>query len=395
MASKRIGKGLLLILAFSITSGVVQAQQASDFGADMFLTIRDCTGIDPMDSCVWPGDPPHVQNRSAFINFLSTVESTSISLSEPGFGGGQAGVEFGGDLFMPTLANSVSSTDWSRNGASIFSWQTVTYTGTAPAEVPFGGDFSYSLTGTANASCGFSKEVDTGGFQFTHSYIKHECGSILVILQITDLELDQVIAVERLDSDDGLIASPTTVQTTIEMVPGRPYEVFAVVQTIARGAGQVIDSSNSFEIGLVDPETGEVTKDIPKSLPELQTTLIPASDENQPASIQIDVLPDDTDNEIQVGRNGVVPVALITSPTFYAPDVDPDSLQFGPGASLVAGPGGGPEDVDGDGDLDYVVHFRAQEAGFSCGDTTAYLSGLTIWDDIIIGSDTIEVTDCP
>lgn len=395
MARKRIGKGLLLILAFSITSGVVQAQQASDFGADMFLTIRDCTGIDPLDSCVWPGDPPHSQNRSAFINSLSTVESTSISLSEPGFGGGQAGVEFSGDLFTPTLANAVSTTNISRNGASIFSWQTVTYTGTAPTEVPFGGEFSYSLTGTADASCAFSKDVDTGGFQFTHSYNKDECGSLNIILQITDLELDQVIAREQLQSDDGLIASPTTVETTVEMIPGRPYEVFAVVQTIARGANQMIDSSNSFEIGLVDPETGEVTKDIPESLPELQTTLIPASDENQPASIQIDVLPNDTDNQIPVGRGGVVPVALITSPTFYAPDVDRDSLQFGPGAALATGPGGGPEDVDGDGDLDYVVHFSAQEAGFFCGDTMAYLSGLTIWDDIIIGSDTIEVTGCP
>ena len=145
----------------------------------------------------------------------------------------------------------------------------------------------------------------------------------------------------------------------------------------------------------MDPDTGEVTKDVPDSLPELQNMLVPASDESQPDGIQIDVLPVSTKNRILVGRPGVIPIALITTPTFYAPDVDRDSLQFGPGAALVAGNGGGPEDVDGDGDLDYVVHFRAQEAGFSCGDTTAYLSGLTIWDDIIIGSDTIEVTGCP
>lgn len=395
MTSEKIGKLLPLILVFLAISGAVQAQQASDYGADMFLGIRDCTGIDPADSCVWPGDPLHSQNGTAFRNTLSTAESTSISLFEPGYGGGEAGIEFSGDLFTPTLANSVSSTELTRNGASIFAWQVVTYVGSAPTDVPFGGDFSYSLTGTADASCGFFKEVDTGGFQFTHSYIKDACGSILVTLQITDLVLDEVIATEGLLSDNGLITSPTTVQTTIEMIPGRPYEIYAAVQTIARGDGQMIDSSNSFEIGLVDPETGEVTKNIPDSLPELQNTLVPASDEDQPAGIQIDVLPGAEDNRIRVGRRGVIPVALITSPTFYAPDVDRDSLQFGPGGALVGGPGGGPADVDDDGDLDYVVHFRAQEADFSCGDAMAYLSGLTISDEIIIGSDTIEVTGCP
>ena len=393
--STRICRGLFLILAFSVASGALQAQQASNFGAHMALTISDCTGIDPLDSCVWPGDPLHVQNRWILGNFLDTEENTSISLSEPGFGSAQAGIEFSGDLFTPTLANASSSSEFSRNGASIFSWQTVTYIGTAPIEVPFGGDFSYSMTGTADASCFLWKDIDTGGFQFTHGFNTNECGSINVILEITDLELDQVIATETLQSVNGLIASPTTVQTTIEMIPGRPYEIYAVVQTIVRGLGQSLNSTNSFEIGLVDPDTGQVTKDVPDSLPELQNTLVPASDESQPNGIQIDVLPNDTDNLIRVGRRGVVPVALITTPVFYAPDVDRYSLQFGPNAALVAGRGGGPEDVDGDGDMDYVVHFRAQEAGFSCGDNVAFLSGLTIGDDIIIGSDTIEITRCP
>lgn len=395
MTSARNSKGLLSALVILVVSNVAHAQQASNFGAQLAATIRDCTGIAPLDSCIWPGGPPHQLNQAVFSNFTTTTTNQTVNVSEPDYGSATAGVEFGGDLFTPTLANAASSASLTRNGASVFSWQVVTYTGTAPVQVPFGGDYSYTKTGTVDSSCVFFKDVDTGGFQFQSSYNKDECGGINVQLRITDLELEQVIASESLQSINGEISSPTTVQTTIEMIPGRPYEIYAVVQTITRGVGQMIDSTNSFEIGLVDPVSGTVTKDIPDSLPQLKSTLIPASDESQPAGIEVDVLPGSTSNPIRVGRRGVIVVALITTPGFYAPDVDRETLQFGPGASLVVGNGGGPMDVDNDGDLDYVVHFGAEEAGFSCGDTTAYLSGLTISDDIIIGSDTIEMKGCP
>jgi hypothetical protein len=329
-----------------------------------------------------------------FSKFTSVAETTTINLSQQGYGGGTAGVEFSGALYTPTLRNTIASEPDTRNGASIFARQVVTFTGTAPTEVPFGGEFSYTASGTVDGSCNLFKDIDTGGFQFLSSYTKDQCGGINVQLQITDLDLDQVVASESLQSTS-LIISPTTVQTSVEMVPGRPYEIYAVVQTIVRGAGQMIDSSNSFEIGLVDPDTGTVTKDIPESLPELQNTLVPASDDIQPEGIEIDVLPGSADNEIRVGRRGVIPVALITTPSFYALDVDRDSLQFGPGASPVAHSGGGPVDIDGDGDLDFVVHFRAEDAAFGCSDATAYLSGLTVGNDIVIGSDPINVTGCP
>lgn len=396
MARLSMTKKLFIALALTGLTAAVHAQQASGFGADVALTIRDCTGIDPLDSCIWPGDPPHRQNRAAFLNFDSTNQNATFTLSEPGYGGGEAGVEFGGQLFTPTLLNMVESTDISRNGTSIFSWQTVTYTGTSPTEVPFGGEFSYTKTGTVDDTCFVFKDVDTGRFQIPNFVsLKQGCGSINLTLRITDLQLNQVVASERLQSFNGEILTGTTLTATVEMVPGRPYEVFAVAQTTARGAGQMIDSTNSFEIGLVDPDTGLVTKDVPPSLPQLQNTLIPASDENQPDTVEIDVLPGSADNEIREGRRGVIPVAILTTPDFDALSVDADTLQFGPGAALVSGPGGGPVDVDGDGDQDFVVHFRAQDADFACGDTTAYLSGLTLGDDIIIASDAIQVTGCP
>jgi len=46
-------------------------------------------------------------------------------------------------------------------------------------------------------------------------------------------------------------------------------------------------------------------------------------------------------------------------------------------------------DVDGDGDLDMVLHFNTQDTGIKAGDTEASLTGKTIDGKSIRGSDAI------
>ena len=52
------------------------------------------------------------------------------------------------------------------------------------------------------------------------------------------------------------------------------------------------------------------------------------------------------------------------------------------------------EDVDSDGDLDMVLHFKARDAGITCGDTEATLTGETIGGVPIEGTDAIKTPGC-
>ncbi len=52
------------------------------------------------------------------------------------------------------------------------------------------------------------------------------------------------------------------------------------------------------------------------------------------------------------------------------------------------------EDVDDDGDLDIVMHFRTQETGIECGDTDAVLTGETYDGQKFVGSDYIIPIGC-
>ncbi len=84
-----------------------------------------------------------------------------------------------------------------------------------------------------------------------------------------------------------------------------------------------------------------------------------------------------------VKDTGVIPVVIFTTDEFDAANVDHTTVRFGPnGASEThVNPQGvvrHVEDVDDDGDLDLVFHFRRGEAGIRCGDTSARLWGTTI-----------------
>jgi hypothetical protein len=111
-----------------------------------------------------------------------------------------------------------------------------------------------------------------------------------------------------------------------------------------------------------------------------------------PMAVSIDIKPGSDPNSINPSSKGVIPVAILTTPTFDAGTVDPSTVEFGP--NHVAPVHAALEDVDGDGDLDLILHFRTQATGIACGDTQAGLIGATTLGQAIAGVDAVHTVGC-
>ena len=110
--------------------------------------------------------------------------------------------------------------------------------------------------------------------------------------------------------------------------------------------------------------------------------------------VAIDIKPGSSPNTINPKSHGVIPVAILTTEPFDATTVDPLSVHFGPNGATEAHGKGHIEDVNQDGAPDLVLHFRTQDTGIKCGDTSASLTGETFNEDPIQGSDSIKTVGC-
>ena len=90
---------------------------------------------------------------------------------------------------------------------------------------------------------------------------------------------------------------------------------------------------------------------------------------------------------------GVIPVVLFGTPDLDVARVDFRSLAFGPDGAAPAHRRvqGHREDVNGDGFMDLVAHFRAPDIGLAPGDTMACLSATTVSGERLKGCDTVRV----
>jgi hypothetical protein len=110
--------------------------------------------------------------------------------------------------------------------------------------------------------------------------------------------------------------------------------------------------------------------------------------------VTINIRPGSFPNSINPNSKGVIPVAILTTETFDAQSVDPSTVMFGPNEATKAHSSAHLEDIDGDSDLDLLLHFRTQETGIQCGDTEASLVGEMFDGTPIEGSDTVRTVGC-
>jgi|GEM_PF-1978803 len=112
----------------------------------------------------------------------------------------------------------------------------------------------------------------------------------------------------------------------------------------------------------------------------------------QVINVEIDIKPGTFPNSVNPRSNGVIPVAILSTPAFDATSVDPATISFGTAQALAVQ--SAQEDVDNDGDVDLVLHFNTQDTGIKCGDTLAKLTGETFGSDLIIGTDSLNTVGC-
>ena len=111
-------------------------------------------------------------------------------------------------------------------------------------------------------------------------------------------------------------------------------------------------------------------------------------------TVDIDIKPGGFPNSVNPRSSGVTPVAILTTATFDATTVNPATVRFGATGTEAAPLHTALEDVDGDGDIDLILHFRTQATGIQCGDTSASLSGQTLNGQQIHGSDSVRTVGC-
>ncbi len=99
-------------------------------------------------------------------------------------------------------------------------------------------------------------------------------------------------------------------------------------------------------------------------------------------------------NSINPKSKGVIPVAILSTNTFDATTVDPQSVKFGPAKAEETHRRGHNEDINGDGKRDLVLHFRTQDTGIVCGNTSVSLTGITFSGQAIKGSASIRTVGC-
>lgn len=109
--------------------------------------------------------------------------------------------------------------------------------------------------------------------------------------------------------------------------------------------------------------------------------------------VQIDIKPGGTPNAINPRSNGVIPVAVLGTSTFPVVFVNQSSVRFGP-AGAAPQNGGQSEDVNDDGIMDLVFHFRTQDAAIVCGDTEETVTGTLTNGVSFRGSDAIVTVGC-
>jgi hypothetical protein len=110
--------------------------------------------------------------------------------------------------------------------------------------------------------------------------------------------------------------------------------------------------------------------------------------------VGVDIDPDSEENRISLNSSGHVVVAILGSAGFDPTEIDVTRTFFAAGrAKATHREGGHLEDVNGDGRLDLISHYRVPEVGIEAGDVEACLRGQMLDRTPFTGCDRVTTHD--
>lgn len=112
------------------------------------------------------------------------------------------------------------------------------------------------------------------------------------------------------------------------------------------------------------------------------------------STIALDIRPGSFPNSINVRSKSTVWVAILTTDTFDAATVDPTTALFGRTGTEASPMQYVLQDADNDGDADLMLHFNSYDTGLQCGDTSASLTGFISIEQMVQGTDSVNITGC-
>jgi hypothetical protein len=111
-------------------------------------------------------------------------------------------------------------------------------------------------------------------------------------------------------------------------------------------------------------------------------------------SADIDIRPESGSDPFNSKSQGIVSVAILTTAHLDATKVNASTVRFGATGTEAASVHTVLTDVDGDGDIDMLIHVRNQETQIPCGTSFAVLKGLTTSGEAFRGQGGLRTVGC-
>lgn len=139
------------------------------------------------------------------------------------------------------------------------------------------------------------------------------------------------------------------------------------------------------------PQTLQVQNDLASDCLNLVVAAFDLPRGAAPGNVTVDIRPEAEPNFVNLGSDGNLPLAILSTVLFDATTVDPRSVRFGPAGVPEAHGKGHLDDVNGDGRVDMLLHVEAQASGLTAAAIEGCLDGQTVAGAMIHGCDAIRV----